>query len=213
MTIENFIVFEGGDGSGTTTQLHLLKEKFESIPHAPPLWITAEPTDGPIGKLIRAALRRDITVEPETLAYLFAADRREHIFGETGVIEQCGRGAIVVSDRYTPSSLVYQGISCGETLPAMLNQPFPAPETLFFFDVDPEIAVKRMENRPIKEIYEYLDFQRLARERYKALVPKFAAQGSKIIVIDASQDIKTISEAVWSEIKNRIQEPRYAQVN
>ena len=139
----NFAVFEGGDGSGTTTQIEMLRRRFDP-PTSPRLWPTFEPTDGPIGRLIRSGLRAETGLLPDTMAYLFSADRNEHLHAKGGIIEHAASGELVVSDRYVLSSLVYQGIACGGSLPKLLNNDFPAPELLFFFDIDPQIALKRM---------------------------------------------------------------------
>jgi len=215
--LQNFAVFEGPDGSGTTTQLNILEAFFhpndtrsgsqyvaESVNlyiALPPLYKTHEPTDGIIGRIIRSGLKKENTVLPETIARLFAADRNEHLYASDGVVERCARGELVVSDRYVPSSLVYQGITCGEELPATLNQAFPGPELLLYFDIDPETAQKRMAEREIKEIYEYLDFQVLVRQRYKALLPIFSGQGIMVEIIDASAPMDEVAGEVWRAIQ------------
>ncbi|MCL2374694.1 MAG: dTMP kinase [Treponema sp.] len=202
--LKNFIVFEGCDGSGTTTQLSLLEDFFRqngSRLSLPTLYKTNEPTNGSIGKLIRSFLRKDITLLPETAAMLFAADRNEHIFAGGGVADRCGRGDLVVSDRYFPSSLVYQGLSCGEDLPLRLNQEFPLPQLLIFFDVDPETAQSRMDGRGEKEIYEYIEFQVQARQRYKNLLPRLAGEGAMVEIIDASPPPEDVAQRVWQIIQ------------
>jgi dTMP kinase len=200
--LSNFAVFEGPDGSGTTTQLRLLKERFgREEGSLPPLYNTFEPTEGNIGRLVRLGLRGEITLLPSTIAMLFAADRNEHLYGPGGIAERCGRGELVVSDRYVLSSLVYQGITCGEEYPALLNRDFPAPETLLFFDIDPETAHKRMENRRVKEIYEYQDFQRRVRERYHTLLPVLEAEGVRVITIDASMGREKVAEETWRALE------------
>jgi dTMP kinase len=196
--ISNFIVFEGGDGSGTTTQIALLREKFKKI-QMPLLFPTYEPTDSQIGKLIRSILKKEITFTPEALCYLFAADRNEHIYGPDGIKEHCSRGELVASDRYLFSSLVYQGIDCGDELPNLLNSRFPAPEITFFLDVKPETALKRLKNRVNIELYEYLDFQEKAREKYLAMVEKYR-KTSRIEIIDASKGLIEVADQVWSVI-------------
>jgi dTMP kinase len=208
--IRNFVIFEGGDGSGTTTQMELLRRRFASgkeggqtgkPPAAyPPLFTTMEPTSGPVGRLIRSALKGEIKLRGETLARLFAADRGEQRAGAGGVLERTGRGELVVSDRYIPSSLVYQGLDCGEELPRALNAAFPVPELILFFDLDPAIASERIKNRPDREIYEYLDFQIRVRERYRALLPEFAGQGSRVETIDAAQSPEEVAGALWGAI-------------
>jgi dTMP kinase len=203
LIIQNFAVFEGGDGSGTSTQLEELRSRFsENSSSLPPFYGTFEPTKGPIGALIRRALSGESPIRAETLAGLFAADRNEHIYGEGGILEHCGRGELVVSDRFTLSSLVYQGITCGNELPKQLNAGFPVPELLVFFDLDPDIALKRMEGRSSRDIYEYRDFQIRVREGYKALLPWYEEQGVRIAVIDASRPQEEVFREVWSILQN-----------
>ena len=80
MVLHNFIVFEGIDGAGTSTQLKLLQQR----PDADRFFFTAEPTDAPTGTFLRSMLRGTFTVDPRTAAYLFAADRVEHVWGANG---------------------------------------------------------------------------------------------------------------------------------
>jgi dTMP kinase len=190
--VKGFVVLEGGDGSGSSTQLGLLRGR-------PGVWTTCEPTDSPIGRLIRSALRGEITLLPETLARLFAADRTEHLYTKDGVIERCSRGEIVVSERYTLSSLVYQGALCGD-LPTYLNKDFPLPELLILFDIDPQTAMQRIENRPILDIYERLEFQKLVHERYEALADQWRQEGVRVVGIDASMPIKAVARETAREI-------------
>lgn len=197
--IRNFAVFEGGDGSGTTTQMELLGRRFAG-PGLPPFHATGEPSGGPVGVLIRKVLKGEITLMPETAARLFAADRNEHLYGPGGVVERCERGELVVSDRYTPSSLVYQGIACGEELPVSLNASFPLPELLIFFDLESGTALKRIASRPGRDIYEYLDFQIKVRARYKTLLPRYEEAGVRVERIDASLPPGEIAELVWREV-------------
>ncbi|MCL2094404.1 MAG: dTMP kinase [Treponema sp.] len=202
--LKNFAVLEGGDGSGTTTQLKILETHYgeEAKKMAlPPLYTTFEPTDSIIGTIIRRALKNEEKIDKITLAHLFAADRSQHLYGPGGIVEHLDRGGLVVSDRYLPSSLVYQGITVGEELCKRLNEGFPGPELLFFLDLDPSIAQKRMENRSEKEIYEYLDFQVQVRERYVALMPYFQAQGVRVEIIDAQQSPEEIAALIWEKLQ------------
>jgi len=195
--IPNFVVFEGGDGSGTTTQLSLLTERLKNIKNLV-FFPTFEPTDGPIGKLIRTALKKDSEFQPRTIALLFAADRNEHINGAGGIISHINQGGLVVSDRYVLSSLVYQGIECGDELPQSLNCGYPAPETLIFFDIEPEAALKRMKNRVSYEIYEYLEFQIKVREKYLSLLDIYRSAGVHVEIIDAGKNTQEVADQVWS---------------
>jgi dTMP kinase len=218
--LHNFAVFEGCDGSGTTTQLALLEKRAalstrsaaagridgfsvaEAEPSyaSPALWTTVEPTAGAVGCLIRSALKKETPLLPETLARLFAADRFEHLYAPDGIVERCGRGCLAVSDRYTLSSLVYQGIECGDELPRSLNASFPAPELLIFFDIDPETAAQRLKSRPFLEKYEYLEFQQKVREKYLSLLGTYRDAGVRVEIIDASKTPEEIAQEVWSAL-------------
>lgn len=197
--IKNFIAIEGADGSGTTTQLNLLEERLKNSGNID-FFTTFEPTSGHIGRLIRSALKKEVGFDPKTLCYLFAADRHEHLHGKDGIIERAEKGCLVISDRYALSSLVYQGIECGDELPLALNSGFPAPEITLFFDLKPEIAQKRMENRSSLEIYEYLDFQKKVYEKYLAVIESYAAGGARVEIIDASKSIEEVADTVWKTL-------------
>lgn len=199
-TLRNFVVLEGIDGTGTSTQATLLRERLTASEGAG-AWITAEPTGGPIGVLVRSALAGRTPLGPETVARLFAADRGEHLYGPGGVAERCGRGQLVVSDRYLLSSLAYQGLDCGDALPRKLNEDFPAPELTLFFDLDPREAVRRFSDREVKDIYENLEFQLRVRRRYETLLAEYVASGAAVLRIDASKGVQEVAESVWSALR------------
>ncbi len=200
MTLRNFVVLEGGDGTGTSTQLNLLKERLAKTERAPHYSIGFEPTEGSIGSMIRLALRGESPLQPETVARLFAADRGEHLYAPGGVVERAERGELVVSDRYVPSSLVYQGLACGDDLPASLNAGFPKPELILFFDLDPRVALDRIKHRPTRDDFERLEFQLLAKERYERVLPAYAGTETRIARIDAARPVEQVAEQVWSEL-------------
>ncbi|MDR2808553.1 MAG: dTMP kinase [Spirochaetaceae bacterium] len=193
--MSNFVVFEGGDGSGTTTQLSILRRRWATDP---PLWATAEPTNGPIGRLIRQVLRKADHICPQTMAHLFAADRAEHLFAARGIVERCRQGTVVVCDRYVPSSLAYQGIECSTELIERLNADFPLPELLVFFDIEPDCALKRIKGRPVQELYEEAAIQEKVCNRYRELLPVYRGLGSTVEVIDAHGSQDEIAEALWA---------------
>lgn len=197
MILKNFIVFEGIDGAGTSTQIKKLVE------HDTTRFVqTAEPTTNETGKFLRRMLGGEFSVDEKTNAYLFAADRCEHIFGKGGVQELCESGKIVVSDRYFFSSMAYQSVSCGEELPKLLNSPFPLPEYLFYFVINPEISLGRVTARgEKKEIYETIEKQKRIAAQYEKVISEYEKNagetGMKIIRIDATKDIETISKEIW----------------
>lgn len=194
MILKNFIVLEGIDGAGTSTQIKKLVERNPELFYA-----TAEPTTGETGKFLRKILGGDISVNEKTAAYLFAADRCEHIHGKDGVIDQLNKGKIVVSDRYFFSSLAYQSVTCGNELPRLLNSQFPLPEYLFYFQIDPEISLKRVDSRnEKKEIYEKIDMQKKTAALYDAVVSEYEnnTEGMKVIRIDATRTIEEIASQI-----------------
>jgi dTMP kinase len=202
MILNNFAVIEGCDGSGTTTQLKLLEKAFVTEKHANPVfYATNEPTQGQIGLLIRRILKGEIPAEKETIARLFAADRNEHLYAAGGIAERCARGELVVSDRYTPSSLVYQGLECGRELPLALNAAFPHPELLIYLDIESEAAMGRIGNREEKrEIYEHGEFQAKVRSAYLELLPFYEKSGVRVLRLDGTREPSVLADEIWSAV-------------
>ena len=206
MILKNFIVFEGIDGAGTSTQIKKLVEHGNTERGEGNFVATAEPTTGETGRFLRRMLGGEFRVDEKTNAYLFAADRCEHIFGKNGVKELCESGKIVVSDRYFFSSMAYQSVSCGDELPKLLNSPFPLPEYLFYFVINPEISLGRVTSRgEKKEIYETIEKQKKIAAQYEKVISEYekttTESGMKIIRIDAEKDIESISEEIWKSLK------------
>ena len=195
MILKNFIVFEGIDGAGTSTQIKKICEK-----NPQKFFQTAEPTSLETGKFLRRMLGGEFSVDEKTNSFLFAADRAEHLYGKNGIIEQINNGKTVISDRYLFSSLAYQSISCGEELPKLLNSTFPLPEILFFFEIDPEISLKRVDSRnEKKEIYEKIETQKKIALEYEKIISEYENNTyctMKIIRIDATKSIEEISETI-----------------
>jgi len=205
MILKNLIVFEGLDGTGTTSQLRLLQEAFISRHLQDAVYFTYEPTGSSIGRLIREALSGSAGFDEKTIAYLFGADRCEHIYGKGGILEQLQIGKTVFSDRYLFSSLAYQGLAAGKELAHALNAPFPLPEYLFFFDLPAKTAMERIENRNMpREIYEKERFQQQVAGEYRNILSYYAESvpDMRIIHIDASEPIARIHENIWSIISN-----------
>ena len=200
MILKNFVVFEGIDGSGTSTQMKMLKERSQGKKIA----FTAEPSENSTGKFLRSVLSGKEKVSPQTAAFLFAADRAEHLWGQGGIVDQTKNGLTVVSDRYLFSNLAYQGVTCGEELPKILNSPFPLPQLLFFFDISAQKSLERVEKRgEAKEIYESVDFLKNTAIRYRNIISEYKkiADGKmRIIEIDATLSKEKISDLIWKEI-------------
>ena len=211
MILQNFIVFEGIDGAGTSTQIEMLKNR----PEAKDFLFTAEPTSAPTGKFLRQMLKGDFPLQNESAAYLFAADRNEHVNGKlltqgntlvTGIKEACQSGRKVVSDRYLFSSLAYQSINCQPEVPRLLNSLFPLPQLLFYFEISPKDSLSRLGDRNFREIYEKEDFLNRTVQEYHNVLSEYSEkaknQGMKIVLIDAKKTKEEISANIWQEIKN-----------
>ncbi len=151
--LDNFIVLEGLDGSGTTTQLKKIVERFDmdrKNVHA-----TFEPTGSPFGKQVRSVLRKELVTTPLALALLFAADREDHLYNPVhGITGRIQKGETVICDRYLFSSLAYQSIECGYEKIAALND-FPYPRFIFYIDTPTEVCMDRIHTRDEeKELFE-----------------------------------------------------------
>ena len=192
----NFIVFEGIDGSGTTTQLNLLAQTLlqKQIPH----WATFEPTRGTVGRLIHDALEGSTRLAPETLALLFAADRYEHVFHDVENIKKnITAKKLVISDRYLFSSLAYQSIECDWLFITAINALFPLPECVFFLDTPLELCSQRRKGRTQTHIFETDDYQEKVIRQYEKVFSHFAGTAMRIIRLDGSKDKQVILEDVW----------------
>ena len=196
--LENFVVLEGLDGSGTTTQMKLLKKELswrgESV------FTTCEPSPLPTGRLIRQVLRKEIKMEAETLARLFSADRHEHLYGaEDGIITHLNRGELVICDRYLFSSLAYQSLECGFDLVKELN-PFPLPQHLIYVKLSPEDCRERMSTRSQEELFEAEKIQRAIIENYERGMNAYGDCGMKKTVIDGSGSRSEICAEIMKAI-------------
>jgi dTMP kinase len=198
-TLKNFIVLEGIDGSGTSTQMRFIEAALEErgLAHM----ITAEPTGRPEGQLIRKILRGELDADPGTVAYLFASDRHQHLYGRGGIVEALESGKIVVCDRYALSSLAYQGSTCGRELPEYLNARFPAPGLTIFFKIDPELSLQRLSSRSKLEIYEISHMQKLVNAAYEGIIAEKRALGWNIEIVNAENPIDQVRRQVFSIIE------------
>jgi dTMP kinase len=191
-----FIVLEGIDGSGTTTQSERLEARLRQEGYR--VERTWEPTDRPVGKLIRRALTRQLShrrksyaLSDETLALLFAADRLDHLRGE--VLPALEAGKVVICDRYLLSSLAYQGIAVTPSWVEEINRFAIAPDLTLFLEVDPRIAARRRAKRGgAKELFDAIALQARIAERYQALARKYRAI-QRVVRIDGTQTLDQVT--------------------
>ena len=193
--IKNFIVLEGLDGCGTTTQTALLAEKLEKA--GIQAVSTNEPTNLSIGRFIRSVLQKKESVDPFTLALLFSADRNEHVFGKNGIVEHTEAGKMVICDRYLFSSLAYQSLFMDYETVADLNRYYPLPEYLFYIDLSPEECQERMAARGEEaELFERLELQRKIEANYKKTLALLSGSEMKTIIIDGRSPIQEIHRQI-----------------
>jgi dTMP kinase len=192
------IVLEGLDGAGTTTQARRLVEHL--LARGDRAHLTREPSDGPIGRLIREMLTGGHSIPGQDIAQstfglLFAADRLDHIQRE--VQPQLDEGAIVVSDRWYHSSLAYQGTGAERDWIAMLNGRARRPDLTIFLKVRPEVAAKRrIAAGRTQELFEVEQMQREVDAGYRATIAELIAAGERIETIDGEQSADAVFERI-----------------
>jgi dTMP kinase len=211
----HFIVLEGTDGSGLSTQAALLRDHLLAAGRA--AYLTNEPSDGPAGAMVRLALTRRLGYAPHTshaagaetttegwaplgdevMALLYAADRLDHL--RQDIAPRLARGVDVVCDRYRLSSLAYQSLTADLDWVAALNSKARRPDLTVFLDVPPEICRERMARRQgAVELYEQESKIRRVREHYLQLIPAAEAAGETIVRVDGRDDVSTVAALVWA---------------
>ena len=197
--LDRFVVLEGLDGAGTTTQLRLLQAALQR--RGERCLATGEPTGGPLGKLIRTVLAGQETMTPCSLALLFAADRSEHLYAPGGIVAALRAGSYVASDRYLFSSLVYQSLECSPEYVAALNARFPLPRHLIFIDTPPHQCQQRVAARQRRELFEHLPLQQRLRRRYLDVLRQFANYGVTVRNVDGSGSREAVFARVWQHLQ------------
>ena len=199
-----FIVFEGIDGAGKTTQIKLLRDALGS--RGIECHITAEPTDMPSGKKIREALSGRVPVTVGQMADMFAADRVIHNKdSEQGIDVILASGKTVISDRYYYSSLAYQGAELGYEHVAKLNLENPdirMPDICVFLDLSPEKSLERIGKRADTptEIYENYEYLEKTRRMFFIVFDRLEKRGERIEIIDASGSAEEIAEKILAKV-------------
>ncbi|MHC1605708.1 MAG: dTMP kinase [Candidatus Methanofastidiosia archaeon] len=188
-----FIVIEGIDGSGLSTQAGKLKEALSKEGWI--TYLTKEPTDGPAGGVVRLALKKRINISSETFALLFAADRVDHL--KRDILPKLDAGVNVICDRYYFSNFAYQGIDTDRKWLMEINSKCIVPDIVIFLDVPPFICKKRMElSRMHVEYYEELPKLEKVREQYVEVMELFKREGINIVTIDGNRPISQVNEEI-----------------
>lgn len=204
-----FIVFEGLDGSGTSTQAALLKDYLST--ESSIAYLTSEPSDGPVGTMIRQAFKGRIGFSKgvdslgngdlfdQQMAYLFAADRHDHLYnGIDGVFKLLATGASVISTRYFFSSYAYHCRTDDDfELVKRLNFKFPNPDLVIYLNNPVDVSIGRMSNRAFKDEYENAEKLRLVSKNYDRIFSEYKAP---LLVIDATLSVKAIHDVIVSKV-------------
>jgi dTMP kinase len=200
-----FIVIEGVDGAGTTTQVRRLAASMRA--QGLPVHVTHEPSDGPIGVLVRQVLAGRVVVPGlhgghaprwDTMALLFAADRLDHL--EAEVIPNLIDGVTVLTDRYDHSSIAYQSLLAGGAVSEVewvraINGRARRPDLTVVLDVSPEVAAERRQKRGrVRDLYEEDELQAKLAAMYRDLDRFFP--DDRIVHVDGDRD----EDAVASDV-------------
>jgi dTMP kinase len=206
-----FITFEGMDGSGKTTQMHRLAARLRAMGRT--VLETAEPGGPPIAMKIRRILLDAANQElsPVTEILLYFASRAQNV--DEWIAPALARGEIVLSDRFTDSSLVYQGggRNLGPEAVAALERIACRglkPDLTLLVDVDAESSVARARARNAAAPHcetrlddESIEFHRAVWDAYHALA---AAEPERVKIVDGRADIDTIERAVWELVSGHV---------
>jgi dTMP kinase len=212
-----FVVIEGLDGAGTTTQARRVSEQLEEV--GQPCVTTREPSDGPVGAMIRQMLSSRIvvpsqradgehaTVGRETLGLLFAADRLDHL--KSTVEPALNAGQLVISDRYYHSSFAYQGdpVEDDDDPGALdlewvrtLNERARTPDLTIFLEADPELCLERLSGRHRRDTLERDDEIRRLAATYETVVQTLEEAGERIERLDAADSREKLTAQIIDAI-------------
>jgi len=198
-----FVVFEGTDGAGTTTQGDLLTNALRKSGRT--VVRTAEPSDGEIGRVLRAVLRQQNgpKMDPRTVALLFAADRVDHC--QRVIAPALERGEVVVCDRYVGSSLAFQ-VADGQgqidaTWVLEINRAALQPALSILIDVPIDLALERIARRgKPRERFEIEEMLARVRARYGQVFADHPAKLGRCVVIDGSRQREAVAYDVLGAV-------------
>lgn len=200
--MSKLIVLEGLDGAGTTTQARRLADALAArgwIAH-----VTREPSDGPIGRLIREMLTGGhaipgASISQATFGLLFAADRLDHVQRE--VEPALAAGHVVISDRWYHSSLAYQGTGAERDWIRTLNGRARKPDLTVFLRVRAAVAAeRRVAAGRAQELFEDLPMQERVAAGYEAVLAELAAAGEATTILDGEQPLDAVAEAIVAAV-------------
>ncbi len=200
--LDNFIAFEGLDGSGKSTQLKMLESRLEKL--GARAETTFEPTDGPIGRLVRQVLRHQVVSPAQALAILYSADRHDHLYNpEYGIVKKAMDGTVILTDRYFYSSLAYQTVSLDWEYIASINQ-YPHPRCIVYLDAPVSLCMERIDSRgEAKELFEKEEYLSRVRDNFEKAF-EMLPEGVDLIRIPAELSVDEASSIVFEKVRRYI---------
>ena len=196
------IAFEGIDGSGKSTQIRLLAERLREKRIS--FYTTMEPSDAPIGSMIRQILTGRMQADPKVIAALFTADRLDHLLNDVdGIVSKVNEGITVLTDRYYFSSYAYQSVDMPMDWIIQANEQSSQilrPSVNIFIDTDPDIAMERIaRNRFHRELFEKKARLIEVREKYLEAFEK-QKDVERVMVVDGNRSEREIAEDIWGKL-------------
>jgi dTMP kinase len=204
-----FVVFEGGDGTGKSTQIRLLRSAIERVGHL--AVVTREPGGTPLGEQVRELLLSHTSedMEDRTEALLYAAARAQHV--REVIVPALERGSVVLCDRYVDSSIAYQGAGrdLGEDAVARLNDWATnslRPDLTVLLDIDPAEGLERAlgDGAPDRLEAAGLEFHREARAAFHR---RAALDPDRYLVLDATRPVEELHATIRSAVLRRLDLP------
>jgi dTMP kinase len=197
-----FIAFEGIDGCGKSTQVKLLAEHLENAGHS--VYSTFEPTDSPIGAIIRDIFKHKMEADHRTIAGLFVADRLDHLLNDSnGILKKMEEGYTVITDRYYFSSYAYHGahMSLDWVIEAnSLSAELLRPDLTVYIDISPEVSMERLKKgRTSMELFETIENLKLVRDKYLEAFEKLQSR-EKIFLTDGNRTVDLVAADIWDRI-------------
>ena len=193
-----FVVLEGGEGTGKSTQARLLVERLEALGRV--ATATHEPGGTTLGAEIRRLLlHADHPIEPRAELLMILADRAQHVADVVRPALAAGR--VVVCDRYTPSSLTYQGVGRGLGVEHVeraceLATGGLEPDLVVVLDLPDELADARVAGDPDRMERAGIEFHRSVRDAYRKLAPLYGW-----VLVDATDTPGAVADRVWEAVR------------
>lgn len=200
-----FVDIEGLDGSGSRTQVRLVaralaREKIR-------VYTTKEPTRGPIGKLVRQALKGQFnSLPPASVQLLFAADRGRHLKKE--IIPRLKKEKMIITDRYAWSSVAFGAVNLDREWLLGLNRDFILPDLTVFLEVSPHVCLKRLAKKKSSlELFKKRADLEQVWDTYHSLVSKY--WWTHMAVVDGEQEEERVTEDILAHIKKN---PKFRRI-